>query len=246
MKKIFFLLLFILSFKGFCYKNIDSLSIQESVLSPKMLFENKIKTIYNEIGAEAYGLNYNAFRYAYIGYKNLKAQNKINEKEIISIIDFTKNCNEKRFYTIDLLQKQVLFFTYVAHGKKSGDKTCSSFSDIDKSNKSSLGFYITGTTYNGSNGFSLRLHGDEKGYNSNICKRGVVIHTANYADEDYIRKNGRLGRSLGCPVLPEYIYKEGIEVIKDKTMIFAYYTDKKNLSSSKYLNLSKALKIAEF
>ncbi|MDO4881212.1 MAG: murein L,D-transpeptidase catalytic domain family protein [Capnocytophaga sp.] len=249
MKILYFFLCFLLSFKGFSYKNsknIDSLSVSSSVPNAKMLFEDKIKTIYNELGASTYNLNYEAFRYAYIGYQNLKLQNKINEKEIFSIIDFTKNCNEKRFYTIDLEQKQILFFTYVAHGKKSGDKESSSFSDVDKSNKSSLGFYITGVTYNGSKGFSLRLHGDEKGYNSNICKRGVVIHTANYVDEDYIKKNGRLGRSLGCPVLPENIYKAVIEVIKDKTMIFAYYSDKKYLASSKYLNLSKAMQAISF
>ena len=50
-----------------------------------------------------------------------------------------------------------------------------------------------------------------------------------------------MGRSLGCPVLPENIYKQVIETIKEKTMIFAYYDDAKYLSSSKYLNVLKLI-----
>ena len=57
-----------------------------------------------------------------------------------------------------------MYYTYVAHGKKSGERLATSFSDVEESNKSSIGFYITGETYEGSNGFSLMLHGDEKGY----------------------------------------------------------------------------------
>ena len=92
----------------------------------------------------------------------------------------------------------------------------------------------------------MQLHGDEKGYNSNIATRGVVIHTADYASEDYIRRNGRMGRSLGCPVLPKDIYKKVIETIKEKTMIFAYYNNPKYLSSSKYLNILKLIELSVF
>ena len=208
--------------------------------------ETSIKDIYDEIGAEQHDLNFEAFRYAYIGYQSLRNQNRLNEKEIFSVIDFSKDCNTKRFYTIDLESKQIIYNTYVAHGKKSGDILASSFSDTKESNKSSIGFYITGDPYIGSNGYSLQLHGDEKGYNSNIAERGVVIHTADYANENYIKRNGRLGRSLGCPVLPENIYKQVIETIKGKTMIFAYYNDAKYLNSSKYLNVLKLINSTSF
>jgi hypothetical protein len=136
---------------------------------------------------------------------------------------------------------KIIYFTYVSHGKNSGDKQPTSFSDVVDSNKSSLGFYITGNTYNGSKGYSLQLHGDERGYNSNLAKRAVVIHSADYANEDYILRHGRMGRSLGCPALPENIYKQVIETIKERTMIFAYYNDAKYLSSSKYLNVLKLI-----
>jgi len=207
--------------------------------------ELNIKELYNELNAAQYDLSFTAFRYAYIGYQTLKKQHRLNEKELFSIIDFTKDCNSKRFYTIDLQKMKIVFYTYVAHGKKSGERVPNSFSDVIESNKSSIGFYITGSTYNGSNGYSLMLHGDEKGYNSNLAKRSVVIHAADYANEDYIARNGRMGRSLGCPALPENINTEVINTIKEKTMIFAYYNDPKYLKTSKYLNALKLIEEAE-
>lgn len=203
--------------------------------------ELNIKELYNELNAAQYNLSFTAFRYAYIGYQTMKKQHRLNNKELFSIIDFTKDCNSKRFYTIDLEKMKIVYYTYVAHGKKSGERMATSFSDAVESNKSSIGFYITGNTYNGGNGYSLMLHGDEKGYNSNLAKRSVVVHAADYANEDYIARNGRMGRSLGCPALPENIYKQVIETIKEKTMIFAYYNDAKYLKTSKYLNVLKLI-----
>ena len=203
--------------------------------------ELNIKELYNELNAAQYDLSFTAFRYAYSGYQTMKKQHRLNNKELFSIIDFTKDCNSKRFYTIDLEKMKIVYYTYVAHGKKSGERMATSFSDAVESNKSSIGFYITGNTYNGGNGYSLILHGDEKGYNSNLAKRSVVVHAADYANEDYIARNGRMGRSLGCPALPENIYKQVIETIKEKTMIFAYYNDAKYLKTSKYLNVLKLI-----
>ena len=203
--------------------------------------ELNIKELYNELNAAQYDLSFTAFRYAYIGYQTMKKQHRLNNKELFSIIDFTKDCNSKRFYTIDLEKMKIVYYTYVAHGKKSGERMATSFSDAVESNKSSIGFYITGNTYNRGNGYSLILNGDEKGYNSNLAKRSVVVHAADYANEDYIARNGRMGRSLGCPALPENIYKQVIETIKEKTMIFAYYNDAKYLKTSKYLNVLKLI-----
>ncbi|EGD33825.1 MULTISPECIES: murein L,D-transpeptidase catalytic domain family protein [unclassified Capnocytophaga] len=215
-----------------------SSSIIDSLFTPQEDFEYAIKRLYIDIQGREHDLNYSAFRYAYIGYQNMKIQNKLNDKRLLSIIDFTKESGEKRFYTIDLTSKQILYYTYVAHGKKTGMKAASYFSNKNDSNKSSLGFYVTGKTYKGDAGFSLKLYGDERNYNSNAYKRGIVIHTANYMNEDFLKKNGRYGRSLGCPVLPTAIYKQIIETIKEGTMIFAYYNNPKYLSSSKYLKIS--------
>jgi hypothetical protein len=236
---LFLVLIFILS--TFLYfSNAQTGLSKERQLALKKA-ELNIKELYNELNAAQYDLSFTAFRYAYIGYQTMKKQHRLNNKELFSIIDFTKDCNSKRFYTIDLEKMKIVYYTYVAHGKKSGERMATSFSDAVESNKSSIGFYITGNTYNGGNGYSLILHGDEKGYNSNLAKRSVVVHAADYANEDYIAHNGRMGRSLGCPALPENIYKQVIETIKEKTMIFAYYNDAKYLKTSKYLNVLKLI-----
>lgn len=236
---LFLVLIFILS--TFLYfSNAQTGLSKERHLALKKA-ELNIKELYNELNAAQYDLSFTAFRYAYIGYQTMKKQHRLNNKELFSIIDFTKDCNSKRFYTIDLEKMKIVYYTYVAHGKKSGERMATSFSDAVESNKSSIGFYITGNTYNGGNGYSLILHGDEKGYNSNLAKRSVVVHAADYANEDYIARNGRMGRSLGCPALPENIYKQVIETIKEKTMIFAYYNDAKYLKTSKYLNVLKLI-----
>ena len=236
---LFLVLIFILS--TFLYfSNAQTGLSKERQLALKKA-ELNMKELYNELNAAQYDLSFTAFRYAYIGYQTMKKQHRLNNKELFSIIDFTKDCNSKRFYTIDLEKMKIVYYTYVAHGKKSGERMATSFSDAVESNKSSIGFYITGNTYNGGNGYSLMLHGDEKGYNSNLAKRSVVVHAADYANEDYIARNGRMGRSLGCPALPENIYKQVIETIKEKTMIFAYYNDAKYLKTSKYLNVLKLI-----
>lgn len=236
---LFLVLIFILS--TFLYfSNAQTGLSKERQLALKKA-ELNIKELYNELNAAQYDLSFTAFRYAYIGYQTMKKQHRLNNKELFSIIDFTKDCNSKRFYTIDLEKMKIVYYTYVTHGKKSGERMATSFSDAVESNKSSIGFYITGNTYNGGNGYSLMLHGDEKGYNSNLAKRSVVVHAADYANEDYIARNGRMGRSLGCPALPENIYKQVIETIKEKTMIFAYYNDAKYLKTSKYLNVLKLI-----
>ena len=236
---LFLVLIFILS--TFLYfSNAQTGLSKERQLALKKA-ELNIKELYSELNAAQYDLSFTAFRYAYIGYQTMKKQHRLNNKELFSIIDFTKDCNSKRFYTIDLEKMKIVYYTYVTHGKKSGERMATSFSDAVESNKSSIGFYITGNTYNGGNGYSLILHGDEKGYNSNLAKRSVVVHAADYANEDYIARNGRMGRSLGCPALPENIYKQVIETIKEKTMIFAYYNDAKYLKTSKYLNVLKLI-----
>lgn len=240
MNKRYLFLVLLLALSSFLYfANAQKLTKERQLALKKA--ELNIKDLYNELNAAQYNLSFTAFRYAYIGYQSMRKQRKLNDKDLFSIIDFTKDCNTKRFYTIDLEKMKILYYTYVAHGKKSGERIPTSFSDVVESNKSSIGFYITGDTYNGSNGYSLMLHGDEKGYNSNLAKRSVVIHTADYANENYIARNGRMGRSLGCPVLPENIYKQVINTIKEKTMIFAYYNDTKYLKTSKYLNLLKLI-----
>lgn len=204
----------------------------------ELVFEDSIQSLYRSINLEEYNLSYKVFKYAMTGYFNLSQQGKLSDKKMISIIDFTKRSTLKRFYTIDLEALAVKFFTYVSHGKNTGEDEAKSFSNVVHSNQSSLGFYVTGETYVGSKGYSLRLDGMEKGYNDRIRERAVVIHNAEYVSEAWIKKYGRLGRSQGCPALPVELGKQIIDVVKNKTMVFAYFNDDDYLQSSSILDPS--------
>lgn len=189
------------------------------------------KQLYKELRLQNI-LNYKAFEQAIVG------QNKINipNKDIITIIDFSRPSDQNRLFVIDLKHKKILYSSVVAHGKNSGDKYATSFSNINGSNKSSLGFFVTEDTYKGKNGYSLRLNGLEKDINDNARERAIVIHGANYANPVVAKSSGRLGRSLGCPALPRNLNKPIIDTIKDGTLIYIYAEDDKYLSRSTILS----------
>ena len=165
---------------------------------------------------------YQVFNTAVKGYRRME---KITKKNIITIIDFSKPSTEKRFFVIDIENKQLLYECFVAHGKNSGDIYAKSFSNLLGSLKSSLGFYITAETYSGVHGFSMMLEGLEKGINDNARAREIVIHGADYVSAEFIKKYGRLGRSWGCPALPVEISKEIIDKISGGSCLFIYGDD---------------------
>jgi hypothetical protein len=165
---------------------------------------------------------YNVFNTAVLGYRRTE---NIKRKDIITIIDFSKPSTEERFLVIDLVNKKVLYKCFVAHGKNSGENYAKSFSNQDESLMSSLGFYLTGETYTGENGYSLRLNGLEKGINDHARSREIVIHGATYVSKQFIDKYGRLGRSWGCPALPVEVTKEIIDLICGGSCLFIYGDD---------------------
>jgi len=189
--------------------------------------------IYNQIGN--YSLSFEAFDLALKGYGELKDSLHLRDN-IISVVDFSQPSTKKRFYLINIDTKEVLYQDYVAHGKNTGVLEATKFSNTANSNQSSLGFFKTAETYHGKNGLSLRLDGLEKGINNLARKRAIVIHAADYAEETFIKKYGRLGRSYGCPSLPPEHYNEIIELIKNGTLLFIYSPQEKYLHSSKILN----------
>ncbi|MEI8060606.1 MAG: murein L,D-transpeptidase catalytic domain family protein, partial [Ferruginibacter sp.] len=156
--------------------------------------------------------------------------------DVITIVDYSKPSSEKRLFVLDVIEGKILFQTLVAHGRNSGYVYAKDFSNTAASLKSSLGFYITADTYTGTNGYSLKLKGCEKGINDKALERAIVMHGADYATDDFLQHNGYLGRSHGCPAVPEKISKEIIDVIKDGSCMFLYYPAKKYTHISKILN----------
>lgn len=164
-----------------------------------------------------------------------KAKSKAKNPSVLTVIDYSKPSSSPRLWVLDLNNKKVLAHTFVAHGKGSGVLRSTQFSDKVGSKKSSLGLFITGRVYNGKHGPSLRLHGLEKGFNGQAYSRAVVVHSAPYVSQAYLNQKGRLGLSWGCPVLDEKVSDKVIQIIKNGTLIFSFYPDKKWLTQSKYL-----------
>lgn len=178
---------------------------------------NATELIYEQMNLKEL-IDINAFKSAYSGYKKLNN----NKNPLLTIIDFNLPSTEKRMYVLDLSKKEVLYITHVAHGRNSGTNFATSFSNKSESYQSSLGFYRTAETYNGSNGYSLRLDGLEKGINDMARTRAVVIHGADYCSLEFIKSTGRLGRSFGCPALPQELNKPIINTIKEGSLVFIY------------------------
>ena len=166
-------------------------------------------------------LDFDVFKSAMEGFNTIDTPNK----NLLSIIDYSKPSNEKRLFIIDVENRKLLYNTLVAHGKKSGYVEATKFSNKYGSHKSSLGFFRTGNSYYGKRGYSLQLDGLEKGINDNAKQRGIVIHGANYVSERIAKGNGVIGRSWGCPAVPKKLSKEIINLLKGGSLLYIYADD---------------------
>ncbi|MCS0331585.1 MULTISPECIES: murein L,D-transpeptidase catalytic domain family protein [Vibrio] len=178
--------------------------------------QNQIEQVFKQAKLDGV-VDFKLFRDAYIAYKKTPDR----KKSVLTIIDYSKPSTEKRFYVVDLDKKKLIYNTYVSHGVNSGKKTATQFSNVVNSRKTSLGTFLTDTTYYGSNGYSLRLDGLSSGLNDKARERYIVVHGADYANPSFIKKNGYLGRSWGCPALPKKLSREIIDTIKGGSVIYA-------------------------
>ncbi len=199
-------------------------------------FKQYALNVYNQLIVNNSSLpEYEVFAYALKGFYALKRGDEI-KKNILTVVDFRLSSNDKRMWVMDLEKKKVIFNDLVAHGRNSGNKYAKKFSNVPETNMSSLGFYITGSTYYGKHGLSMLLHGKDIGFNDNAKKRAIVMHGADYVSPEFVRKYGRLGRSLGCPSVPATIYKELINTLANGACLFIYYPDEDYLRSSQLIS----------
>lgn len=201
------------------YRNVAPIPITIS------LEKEEIKDLYDTIGLAQSGLSLFVFEKAVTGFYNLKNAGKLSEsKSILSIADFDQSSTKKRLWIIDLNKDELLLNTWVAHGELSGGDKATYFSNTSESLKSSIGFYVTGETYYGKHGLSLKLDGMDEGFNSNARKRSIVIHGASYVSQGTINALGRLGRSQGCPAVPQELASTVVSTMQDKTALFINIT----------------------
>jgi hypothetical protein len=203
---------------------------------PALITENTLSNLYVSLNLSEKGLSHDAFNYAVKGFSYLKSKGKILNENILTIVDFTLSSTRKRLFIIDIEKQEILFNTYVAHGQKTGEEFAKNFSNKPESYQSSPGFYITSDTYNGKNGYSMHLLGQEAGFNDKANERAIVMHGAPYVSEGFIKSRGFLGRSWGCPAVPENLNKPIIETIKNGSCLFIYTNDNNYLSRSTILN----------
>jgi len=233
-KVLIFLSLLIVSSLSFSegtnLENINQNTVTETETNPQKVILN-VKSVYDSLNIKG-KLDYSIFQKAYLGYVQISNKNP----GVLVIIDYTKPSNEERFYVLDLNKKQLVYSTRVAHSKNSGLEIPLEFSDDPNSYQSSLGFFLTLGEYNGAYGYSLRLKGLEENINANAESRAIVIHGGDIVNDEYIKKFGFAGRSLGCPVLPTALTKEIVNYIKHGRVLFIYGNDEEYIEESVYLS----------
>ena len=144
------------------------------------------------------------------------------KSDLLTVIDYSLPSTEPRLWVLDLAHGKVLFHELVAHGAGSGEKFATRFSNVNDSRATSLGLFLTSETYEGGNGYSLKLKGLDEGINDQAEARHIVMHGAWYVSTDHARQYGMLGRSWGCPALPQEDAKPVIDAIKGGSFVFAY------------------------
>lgn len=167
-------------------------------------------------------------------YAKLHAEG-YDQQQMLTIVDYSKPSTEPRLWVVDLKSLQVRVNSLVAHGQNSGWVVPTAFSDNPRSLESSIGVYLTGNSYFGKDGYSLRLNGLERGFNANAALRDIVIHPASYVSAEFARLHGRLGRSWGCLAVEPEVATPMINEIKNGTVVFAYYPDPNWLARSPFL-----------
>jgi hypothetical protein len=158
----------------------------------------------------------------------------------LAVIDFSLPSSEQRLWLFDLETHALIMRELVAHGQGSGGNYASEFSNIEGSHQSSIGLFRTQESYYGQHGYSLRMDGLEQGVNDQARRRAIVIHGADYVDESWVARQGRIGRSHGCPAVPQHAVRTVVDNLKGGQFLFAYYPDEQWLQTSAYLNCAGA------
>ncbi len=203
--------------------------------------------IYNQENLSSHKLSRQAFLYGVIGFENLRRASLTSNSTILAILDFTQHSARKRFYFFDLAKGKLIHQTYGAHGKNSGLAMAKKFSNKRGSQMSSIGLYTTfSDSYYGDNGISIRLYGHDVRFNDNAEQRAIVFHGAPYATKEHVAKFNRLGRSWGCPAVPNYEADFLVKLIKDSAVLFVYANSSRYFNESDHLDRSVLLEDSPF
>jgi hypothetical protein len=204
--------------------------------APSNSLELRCKSIYETLNSNSFSLpKFDVFLAAFQGYEEIQQLGRL-QNELLTVIDFSLPSTEERLWVIDMSCQRIVLKSLVAHGRNSGLAYATDFSNENESFKSSLGFYLTGEVYNGKHGVSLRLDGLEFGVNHKARERAIVVHGADYVNQKLAKRQGYIGRSLGCPAVPIEVHLQLIQLIKNKSCLFIYHPSCKQLQATKLLS----------
>jgi hypothetical protein len=164
------------------------------------------------------------------------------KKPYLYFVDYGLPATMPRGYVFDMDALRIVDGPFtVAHGRGSAADSRgvpTRFSNRSGSAATSLGLYLTGSTY----GFSgksagrhytsvgLRLLGLSEGFNDNAFARGVVAHGAPYVTSK------RAGRSEGCPAMEQDRARRLLPMIANGAMVFLFAPNQTWLASDPWVN----------
>ena len=150
------------------------------------------------------------------------AGDAIWKRDIVGIADFGLHSARRRFHFVNLDREEVKSY-HVSHGAGSDpehDGWLNSYSNVEGSNATSKGAYVTWEWYVGRYGTSVRLGGLDS-TNDNALQRYIVMHRAKDAEPSHIEQWGRLGRSNGCFALGEEQFRIALLNLSGGRLLYA-------------------------
>ncbi|ALE88109.1 murein L,D-transpeptidase catalytic domain family protein [Pseudomonas versuta] len=211
-----------------------------ALCSPAFAANTSSPGLYNSLAQAAPELNPQALKSA-LSAMQCAVSNGASPAQNLAVIDYSQPSTARRLWIFDLRKQTLVLRDLVAHGQKSGENFATQFSNNEGSHQSSLGLFRTQESYQGANGYSLRMDGLEPGINDSARERAIVIHPASYVNPLWSQTQGRIGRSQGCPAVRPQVARQVVDKLKDGQFMFAWYPDQHWLQSSAYLNCKPRL-----
>lgn len=203
--------------------------------SPSFAASKPAPALYSSLAHAAPELNPQALKSA-LNAMQCAVNSGARQARHLAVIDYSQPSTARRLWIFDLRSKKLVLRDLVAHGQKSGENFATQFSNRLGSYQSSLGLFRTQESYEGTHGYSLRMDGLEPGFNDRARDRAIVIHAADYVNPLWSQRQGRIGRSQGCPAVRPQVARQVIDKLKDGQFMFSWYPDQRWLKSSPYLN----------
>jgi len=219
----------------FCCRLGLIISTLASLCTAALADNGKPLNLYSSLAHAAPELNPDVLKHA-LSAMQCAVGNGLERSERLAVIDYSQPSTARRLWIFDLRKQTLVLRDLVAHGQKSGENFATQFSNREGSYQSSLGLFRTQESYEGAHGYSLRMDGLEPGFNDRARERAIVIHAADYVSPLWSKREGRIGRSQGCPAVRPQVARQVVDKLKGGQFMFSWYPDQRWLKSSAYLN----------